>query len=167
MKLSNIRCGLCILRSMIWILTSNCFLSLSELYDSWLILIESTCLRNVETTAYKQMGNTVCVTERKQYFFFHEGMIPRELLVEMKNEIENTAGINAAERYFYLLWKSRSLQSNDCGKRHDILISFNMKRNDSRGKHSGKPNKMYCLTAENNAIKKKGKSLLCSIYNSI
>lgn len=53
---------------------------------------------------------------------FHEGMNPRELLVRMKNKNENMRGIKAAERYFYLLWKSKSLQSNDCGKTHDILI---------------------------------------------
>ncbi len=99
-----------------------------------------------------------CVTEKRQhFFFFHEGMNPRELLVKMKNEKGNTTGINSAERYFYLFLKSKSLQSNECGKRRDILISFNMKRNDSKGKHSRKPNKMYCLTAENNAIKKKEK----------
>lgn len=92
---------------------------------------------NVGTTTYKQMENTVCVAEKRQYYF-HQGMNPRGLLVKMKNEEENTTGINAAERYFYLLWKSKSLQSNDCGKRHDILISFNMRRNDSEGKHSKK-----------------------------
>lgn len=90
--------------------------------------------------------------------------------MKMKNEKENTTGINAAERYFYLLWKSKSLQSNDCGRRHDVLISFNMKRNDSEGKHSRKPNKMYCLAVENNAIKKKGKNHLApstTVYNFI
>lgn len=87
-----------------------------------------------------------------------------------ENEKENTTGINAAERYFYLLWKSKSLQSNDCGKRHDILISFNMKRNDSGGKHSRKPNKMYCLTAGDNAIKKQEGTYLApstTAYNFI
>ena len=82
---------------------------------------------NVGTTTYKQIENTVCVAEKRE-FYFHKGRNPRELLVKMKNEEENTTGINAAERYFYLLWRSKSLQSNDCGKRHDILISFNRKQ---------------------------------------
>lgn len=60
------------------------------------------------------------------WFFFHEGVNPGELLVEMNNGEENTTGIKAADRYlfifFYWLWKSKSLQSNDCGKRRDILI---------------------------------------------
>lgn len=47
--------------------------------------------------------------------------------MEMNNGDENTTGIKAADGYlftffFYLLWKSKSLQSNDCGKRRDILI---------------------------------------------
>lgn len=30
--------------------------------------------------------------------FFHKGINPREMLVKIKNEKENTTGINAAER---------------------------------------------------------------------
>lgn len=47
---------------------------------------------------------------------------------------------------------SKSLQSNDCGKRHDIVISFHWKRNNCRGKQQRKANKI----CRSNAITKKG-----------
>lgn len=65
-------------------------------------------------------------------------------------------GINAAERCFYILWMSKS---NDCGKIHDIWISFNTKRKDSKGKRLRKLNKIFVLTAENNAIKRRRKKI--------
>lgn len=35
-----------------------------------------------------------------------------------------------------------------------------MKRNDSKGKHGRKPNEIYCMMAENNAIKEVWKNYL-------
>lgn len=102
---------------------------------------------------------------KKKAIYLAQG--PRQLLPKMKKEKGNTTDISAAERHFYLLWESKCLQSNDCSKQHDILISFNTKRNDREGKHSKKPYKMYCLTTENNAIKKEVKKSVLHLQPNI
>lgn len=85
--------------------------------------------------------NSKC--EKRQYFCFHKGKNPRVLLGKMKNKTEKHKRYECCWETFYLLWKSKSLQSNDCGKRHGILSSFNKKRNDSNRKHRRKPNEMW------------------------
>lgn len=173
MKPPNIHCSVWV---MIWIWTSNfklqTLLCLSS--GNWKCLFfldsfwlnPSICTRREQKKATVKWKSSIYVSPRKG-IYSTRAWIQESCSWGRRMKKENRTGINAAERYFYWLWKSKSLQSNDCGKRHDILISFNMKRNDGKGKHSRKPNKMYCLTVENNAIKKMGGKEPSSIHNSI